>query len=196
METVHNTYFALRHGQSKANVAGIILSDLEDGKKDEWTLTTEGEKQVHESIQAAKTQGLLDATTIIISSPFSRARRTAEIAMEELSTSAIHFDDRLRERWFGDFEKTYNHGYEKVWEEDKKNPTHTLWHTESAIAVQERMANLVEELEKIHAGKTILLVSHGDPFMILQTWFRGQSAATHRDFPYVATAEIRKLERS
>ena len=36
---LNNKYFILRHGESKANVAEIIISDLENGIKEEFTLT-------------------------------------------------------------------------------------------------------------------------------------------------------------
>jgi probable phosphoglycerate mutase len=190
-----NSYFILRHGQSIANVAGIVLSRLEEGKKDEYTLTPEGEEQVRESVSKSKESGELTENTIIISSPFSRTRRTAEIAKEILgSTSDIIFDDRLRERWFGDWEKTDNSAYEKVWVEDKENPNHTHAHVESAHDVQERTLALIDDLESQYSGATILLVSHGDALQILLTGLYKQSPASHRDIPHLTTAEVRKVE--
>ncbi|MEN9557858.1 MAG: hypothetical protein RL141_227, partial [Candidatus Parcubacteria bacterium] len=67
---MNNRYFILRHGQSLANVAGIILSHLEDGKSDAYTLTEKGEDDVRASVRRAKEQDLLNVDTIIMSSPF------------------------------------------------------------------------------------------------------------------------------
>lgn len=110
-----NNYFGLRHGESVPNVAGIILSHQEDGLHDKQSLTRNGELQVNDSLEEVKKKAILDNETIIYSSPFSRCKRTAEIAKDILNIkSEIIFDDRLRERWFGDWEKTSNINYEKV----------------------------------------------------------------------------------
>lgn len=184
----------MRHGQSHANVAGIVLSHLEDGKKVEYTLTPVGEEQARGSAIKSKERGELDENTIIVSSPFSRAMRTAEIAKEVLGIpSDIVVDDRLRERWFGDWEKTDNSAYEKVWVEDKVNPHHTTANVESAFTVQQRVLSLVDDLEKQYNAKTILLVSHGDALQILLTGFYQQSPSTHRDLPHLETAEVRRV---
>jgi len=190
-----NDYFALRHGQSQANVAKIVLSDLEDGKKEEYTLTREGEGQVEISIRKAKGEELLGSDTVIYSSPFSRAKKTAEIAREILGVQEdIIFDDRLRERWFGDWEKTDNTAYEKVWKDDNKNPEHKEKNVESAAEVLKRTTALIKDLEEKYENKNILLVSHGDALQILQTGFLKISPAKHREVPHLNTAEIRKLK--
>jgi broad specificity phosphatase PhoE len=94
-----NNYFLLRHGESVPNVRGIILSHLSEGKKNQYMLTEQGEHQVFSSVREAKKESLLDEDTVIYSSPFSRCKRTAEIAREVLGAKKdIVFDDRLRER--------------------------------------------------------------------------------------------------
>ncbi len=189
-----NSYFILRHGQSHANVAGIILSHLEEGKKDEFTLTQKGEDEVRRSAGDAKESGLLDQNVMIISSPFSRCKRTAEIAKEILEADKdIIFDDRLRERWFGDFEKTSNANYQKVWDDDRNDPDHLIANVESANDVQRRTLACIDDLETKYVGQSILLVSHGDALQIMQTGLQQQSAAFHREIPHLETAEIRKL---
>jgi broad specificity phosphatase PhoE len=190
-----NSYFVLRHGQSTANVAGIILSDLEEGKKEEHTLTAEGENQVRVSVVKAMADGGLDENTVIYSSPFSRCKRTAEVAQEVLGVkNPIIFDDRLRERWFGDWEKTPNSNYQKVWDVDKVDPGHEEKNVESAADVQKRTTAFIVDLEKKYSRKNILLVSHGDALQILQTGFKKASPAIHRDLQHLNTAEVRKLE--
>ncbi len=190
----NNRYFVLRHGESKANVAKIVLSHLEEGQKSEYSLTPNGEGQVRDSVRRAKADGWLDEKTIIYASPLSRCRRSAEIAKEELGVrNDIVFDDRLRERWFGEWEKTDNSAYQKVWDVDKENPAHTQWSVESAQEVQSRMLQVVSDLEKKYSGKTILLVSHGDPLQILYTGVQKKSASAHRGVPHLQTAEIRAL---
>lgn len=194
MPTFHNRYFALRHGESKANVAEIILSHLENGVKEEFTLTERGEQQVRDSVKKAKAEGLLDEKIVIYSSPFSRCKKTAEIAKEVLGVKGeIHFDERLRERYFGDFEKTHNSNYQKTWDKDSSDPHHKHDNVESASEVQARTWSLIEDLEKEYVGKKILLVSHGDALQILQTGFLKKSPSEHRQIPHLETAEIREL---
>lgn len=184
----------LRHGQSNPNVAGIILSHPEDGRNPRYTLTPKGEADVLTSAQKARDEGLLDTDTLIVSSPFSRCVRTAEIVREAVGIEAeILLDDRLRERWFGDWEKTSNKNYQKVWDADRVNPAHILAGVESANDVQNRVLAFIKDLEERYVGKTILLVSHGDALQILQTGIEERSAAEHRDVPHLETAEIRKL---
>jgi broad specificity phosphatase PhoE len=152
-------------------------------------LTEKGEKQVRDSVSTAKGDD-----TIIISSPFSRCKRTAEIAAEVLGVNtAIIFDDRLRERWFGNWERKGNDNYEKVWEIDKVDPNHKIELVESAQDVQDRTASVVADCEKKYKGKKVLLVSHGDALQILQTWFRNVSPGKHRELTHLETAEIRKV---
>jgi probable phosphoglycerate mutase len=189
-----NEYFILRHGHSKANEAKIILSHLEDGKLEEFTLTEKGEEQVRNSAAKAKAEGALDETAVIISSPFSRCKRTAEIAREVLGVAEpVIFDDRLRERWFGNWERKGNDNYDKVWEIDKIDPDHKIELVESANDVQARTAALIEDCENKYDGKKIVLVSHGDALQILQTWFKKVSPARHRELTHLETAEIRKV---
>jgi len=192
-----NTYYFLRHGQSKANVAGIILSGLEEGKKSDYTLTEVGEAEILTSVVHARDQGILDQSTLIFSSPFSRCARSAEIVKEVLGLDQeISFDDRLRERWFGDWEHTSNEHYERVWEDDRLNSAHTIANVESADDVQRRTIALIQELEERYRDRVILLVSHGDALQILHTGLKGVSAATHRELAHLKTAEIRRWDVS
>lgn len=190
-----NSYLILRHGQSFANIAGIILSELEEGKKEEYTLSPRGEEEVHRSVLRAQEAGILNEKLLIVSSPFSRCRKTAEIAKEVLKIDQeILFDNRLRERWFGDWEKTPNVNYQRVWDEDRKNPDHTIAQVESANDVQKRTMALIADLERTYQGKTILFVSHGDTLQIMQTGCLQQSASIHREMLSLQTAEIRALQ--
>lgn len=191
---MHNTYFLLRHGQSAANLAGVILSDPKEGERADYRLTPLGEQQVRTSVTDAKERGELGSNTIIITSPFSRCRQTAEIAKEILKIEANPIIDvRLRERWFGDWEKTFLENYKKVWAADKLDPSHTIAHVESSQDVQVRSLALIAEIEAKYAGETILLVSHGDTIQILLTGLKHESAAYHRDIPHFETGELRKV---
>jgi probable phosphoglycerate mutase len=189
-----NTYFLLRHGESMPNILGVILSNLEEGKKDGYALTKNGEEQVWHSMKEAKAQGLLKEDTIIFSSPFSRCRKTAEVAKDVLGARAeIILDARLRERWFGDWEGTSNANYQKVWDKDVLNPDHKDANVESTTEVIARVVDLIRDVEDHRAGKNILLVSHGDVLQILQTFFENKPSSTHRELRHLKVAEVRRV---
>jgi broad specificity phosphatase PhoE len=189
-----NNYFALRHGESRANVANIIVSDPRDGERGEYTLTAKGEKQIIAAVEQAKSKNILDESTVIYASPFSRCKRSAEIARELLLVKdEVHFDDRLRERWFGAWEKTNTANYEKIWSVDYNRTGYEEHDAESADHVRERAVFLIEELEKTYARKNILLVSHGDVLQILQTTFLIRPATDHRMIDGLRTGELRQL---
>lgn len=191
---LNNEYFILRHGQSRANLEGIVVSHLNNGILEEYTLTMDGENQVRKSTKKAKDDGLLGSDTIIYASTFSRARRSAEIAKEVLGVEdEINFDERLIERNFGDWEKTDSTAYPKVWDVDIKDPHHKEFNVESTQEVLKRMTSVIKDLEEKYSGKKILIVSHGDPLQILETGFRKISSSLHRSVEPLKTAEIRSM---
>ncbi len=190
---LHNTYFVLRHGRSLANVQDIVLSDPKDGIVS-YGLAEEGRQQVKVSVTQAKANKVLDGTTIIVSSDFARTKETAEITKTILGVQEIFFTPKLRERWFGKWEKADSSSYQKVWDDDILNPHHKNHDVESTFEVLERTLSLVGELEEKYKGKTIVLVSHGDTLQILQTAFVGVQPSHHRHITPIQTAEVRKLE--
>jgi glucosyl-3-phosphoglycerate phosphatase len=194
LQQLHNRYFALRHGTSQANEQGIILSHPREGTKG-YGLTPEGREQVRASVMQAVMNGVLDASTIVYSSDFIRARETAEIASEILQSDGIVETTKLRERFFGNWEKTHNSNYQKVWDDDEKDAHHKNYGVESASEVLSRTTSLIVDLESLYQGRTILLVSHGDALQILQTAFENVSPTKHWQLSPLQTAEIRELSK-
>jgi probable phosphoglycerate mutase len=186
-----NRYFAMRHGHSIANQQGIIVSHPDNGR-DRFGLSELGRAQVKASLQNF---GLLDINTIIVSSDFSRARESAEIASVLLhSDESINLDLRLRERNFGELELSSDSGYENVWREDAVNPDHNHRGVESVNEVMSRVTSVVTEYEDQYSKATILLVSHGDAIQILQTAFARMEGSAHRQLEHLHTAQIRQLQ--
>ena len=184
----------MRHGESRPNVQGIIVSNPVDGPNPEYGLTKKGRQQVLDSILVAQNRDWLDAKTIIIASLFSRAYESAEIIAKVLGSSRrVISEGALRERWFGRFEKTSNQNYQKVWDKDRLDPNHREFGVETAVQVQDRVTDLVNILECRHVNKKFLLVSHGDALQILQTGFAKVSPALHRTMKHLEVAEIREL---
>lgn len=193
LKTLSNRYFVIRHGKSEANAQEIILSHPDEGTT-AFGLVDEGREQVRSSVEKAKAQGVLDSSTIVISSDFTRCRETAEIAREILGAGPVQLTPKLRERYFGNYERQSNENYQKVWDIDKDDHHHKEENVESAMEVQDRVTSLITELEQKYSGQKILLSSHGDALQILQTGFEKVPAAKHRDLPHLNTAEIRELK--
>jgi glucosyl-3-phosphoglycerate phosphatase len=186
---LRNRYFGLRHGESEANVLGIILSDPLEGVP-RYGLTARGREQVRASVLACAG---LDRDTIIYSSDFARARDSADVARVALGAGPTRLRAALRERGFGTWEGTTNANYDVVWARDREDPAHAERGVEPAVAVQGRTWALVQALEEVHRDRTLLLVAHGDALQLLATAFLRRPASEHRDVPHWAAGEVREL---
>jgi broad specificity phosphatase PhoE len=184
-----NRYSVMRHGQSKANVAGIIVSRIEADRRGDYGLSEVGRRQ---ALAAARDCGL-PQDTLIVSSDFSRARQSAELVRACLAAQEVIVTEALRERCFGDWEGTPTANYERVWAADAVDAGQAFDGVETAASVLDRATRLVADLEWRYSGLDILLVSHGDTLQILQTGFLNLDPSGHRRLPYLATGEIRRV---
>jgi len=185
-----NRYFMMRHGQSQANEQGVIVSHFSNGLSG-FGLTAEGRRQIELSLRE---QSVLDSDTVIVSSDFLRTRETAEVAAGILGTQPPRTSVLLRERYFGRYEEREDIYYSMVWQMDEKSDRNSEYGVESPEEVQERIQMLIHQLEEEYSGKTILLISHGDPLQIAQTWTEGVPAGLHRSLSHLKTGEIRELK--
>jgi broad specificity phosphatase PhoE len=184
-----NRYYAFRHGESLANVAGIIVSDPSVGTV-KYGLSEKGRRQVKESLSEADA---FDADSLVVSSDFRRTAETAEIIRQVIGAGPVLFDIRLRERFFGGWEGASHENYSKAWKKDACDPDQVFNGAESTNSVRERMWAVIQSLEDTYSEKTIILVSHGDPLMLLQTAFHAMESTEHRSLPYFKTAGWRLL---
>jgi GrpB-like predicted nucleotidyltransferase (UPF0157 family) len=184
---LRNRYFLMRHGQSKANVAKVIVSSLATDQNGDYGLTARGREQ---ALTAAVKSGL-PHDTVIFASGFARARETAEIVRERVGAPRVTVAGALRERYFGDWEVADTASYETVWADDQAGRTeHGV---EPVTAILDRTTAFVADVETAHAGQTILLVSHGDALQILQAGFLKLNPRSHRGIRHLETAEIRPV---
>jgi probable phosphoglycerate mutase len=186
-----NAYSVMRHGQSKANVAGIIVSRIENDRRGDYGLSQLGRTQALEAAQTCD----LPRDTVICSSDFSRARQTAEIVRANLGAPELDLKEALRERCFGEWEGSAADNYGRVWAADETDSPQ-VGGVEPAAAVLDRTTALIVDLERRYSDRHILLVSHGDTLQILQAGFLRMSPARHRRLPGLKTAEIRQLRLS
>jgi broad specificity phosphatase PhoE len=183
-----NRYSVMRHGQSKANVLGVIVSSVERDRGGDYGLTAEGRRQA----RAAACGSGLPAGTLICSSDFARAVETAGIAADCLGAAAAVTAPALRERYFGDFDGGPVSEYARVWATDAAGSA-PAGGAEPAAAVLDRVSAFIAGLEARHRDRDILLVSHGDTLQVLQAGFARIDPAAHRSLPHLETAEIRPV---
>ncbi len=185
ISSLSNRYIGYRHGQSNANVAGIISSDYDIGcfvGEGDHGLTAQGRKQAHEAtkslVELVGKERFERGDVIFVSSPFSRAKQTAEQTKGELLKMGLdvpmEINEGLRERCFGDFDQLALIYYNKVWPVDLVNSENTQYGVESVAEVCERVLGVVRSLEDKYENKVCILTSHADTLQITQTLFSGE----------------------
>jgi probable phosphoglycerate mutase len=194
VDRLTNRYSVMRHGQSKANLRGIIVSHIETDADGDYGLSDFGREQVLAAARASE----LPRGTLIYSSDFTRAAQTARLVQAHLHSPGVVLTPALRERDFGPWEGAPSGNYQHVWAADEAGgimpgSAHEDTGVESVHAVLARATALVIELEHQHVGRDILLVSHGDTLQILQAGFGRADPARHRGLPHLETAEIRRM---
>ncbi|MDN4610140.1 histidine phosphatase family protein [Arthrobacter burdickii] len=182
-----NCYMVMRHGESFANLRGIIASSIEADTQHEAGLTERGKRQVQ---AAAETSGL-GADVLLICSDFIRARQSADILAGVLGCGTTTIDPRLRERHFGKFDGTGVENYARVWAADSRGELTAS--VESVESVRSRVLSLLAEIEALHSGRAVILVAHGDTLQILETVFAGIPPREHRSLQPLLNAELRQL---
>ena len=184
--SLRNKFYALRHGQSEANVAKIISSDPKISTV-QHGLSNVGIEQVQASVSNFANAFKEDidckqyAGVALYASDFKRAWETADIFAKGLNAAGIPVktggvvkEIRLRERYFGKWNGQSDSHYNDVWKVDCEDPNHTENDVESVNSVVARTSGLVLEIEEDLKAKTdeiykIVLVAHGDVLQILQT---------------------------
>lgn len=122
--------------------------------------------------QAAETAAKLkgEKIDVLISSPLSRAVRTAEIIGDELGLKISEFPDEFREREFGVFEgKTFEECAVLKAELAKGNCS--LQPPEPHKDFAERVLKGLEYIHRKYSGKNILLVCHAGVIKVLYCYF-------------------------
>ncbi len=185
-----NRFFVARHGQAMSNKEGYLSSWPEP--HDGVHLTPEGEAQVRAAAGKLKEEKL----ELIFASDLKRTRQTAEL-IAEITGAELKFDERLREVGTGVFngkpEKDYNAFFPSL----EAKLTTAPEGGETLEDVRARMVQAVLDLDRAHQGRTILIVSHGDPLWVLETALTGEwsteALRAHGDALYLETGQAREL---
>jgi len=153
-------------------------------------------KGVLDAKQKAKSlKGKID---LIYASPILRAKQTAMIIADEIKVP-FFVDERLREIDMGILQ---NKAYEKFDEyivdkiSGKRDLNKKIENGESLNDVKQRAIQFILELEKIHRGKNILIVSHGGVLWMLEGEMKTLSPEQIRNFEIknYNLGELRKVE--
>lgn len=109
-----------------------------------------------------------EAIDAVFASPLRRAQETAEPIATQLGatvTTEPDLDEVCLNRWIG-----------QTWQDLRDDPDIKQYAAdplyvcdafEAATAVRDRVVRLTERLRQTHAGKAVVLVSHGDPLRVL-----------------------------
>ena len=166
----NNKYWAMRHGE-----ADNIIFDVIDSGDQDFHLTEKGRKQVAAAAKFLKPKKI----DLIFSSDLSRTWETSEIIAKAIGVP-VHFDKRLHEinlaSWSGrpgtDYRELFPHGEGNLAQRVEPN-------AESLVDVRTRVWSFLQEVERDHKGKKILIVSHEDTiWMISQVVFGWNEAET------------------
>ncbi|KAL3803564.1 hypothetical protein ACHAWO_012879 [Cyclotella atomus] len=217
---LNNYYYLLRHGQSTANVEGIISSARSLAGSTKHGLTLLGEQQGIDSagplidlIEEDLKNGELCSTKNVIfySSPFARAKETAYACLKGIDgegfkskvnelglnvSPAVALEDRLMERYFGRLDGKELSTYAYVWPVDMFLPTHTAFDAESVAAVSTRIRSAILDIDAKHStGNHIVLTSHADVLQITQVYAAGLENVGEFSSYRFGNGEVRRMGR-
>jgi len=156
----------VRHGQARCNVEDC-LDDVGDPQND---LTPLGIQQITDVAEHLKKEG----ATQIFSSPLLRTKHTSQILAEQLGLD-VSFDDRLREVGLGKYNGKREEDFAKArgsfdeWVKGKTADT-----MEPYQSLRTRIFAFMDDVIKENVGKTVIVVSHGDPISMLGAYGTGQ----------------------
>lgn len=151
----------VRHGQTNINLErrlqGITDNPLNDTGKEQALDTRK--KLKNEKID------------LIICSPLIRARQTADIINEGRNIEII-YDDRLKERNFGEYEGEYIKDYnvDEFWSY-RTNKKYKK--AENVRDFLNRIYKFLDEIKEKYKDKNILLVAHAGVSVAFKCYFQG-----------------------
>jgi probable phosphoglycerate mutase len=161
-----------RHGESAGNVArdaaeasGAALIEITERDMD-VDLSELGEEQARSLGRWLGERGD-EAPTVALASPYVRARRTAELAIEASGLDVeLVVDERLREREFGALDRLTHAGVAERFpqEAELRSRIGKFYHRppggESWCDVGFRVRSVLDSASREHEGERVLVVAH------------------------------------
>jgi broad specificity phosphatase PhoE len=152
----------LRHGQTAMSRANVFC-----GRGLDPALTDEGLAMANAFAAAYASR----QWTAIYSSPLARARATAEPLARRMQLT-VQTRDELAEIDYGDWDGLSVEEVARRWhDEHERWSADPAWnpptHGETAIALAQRMTNVIEEITDLHMDGNVLVVSHKASIRVL-----------------------------
>jgi isoleucyl-tRNA synthetase len=186
----NNNYYLMRHCGALSTQKNFLSS------YPETTFNPLTRKGVLDAKQKAKSlKGKID---LIYASPILRAKQTAMIIADEIEVP-LFIDERLREIDMGVLQNKPYEEFDKYIVDKvtgKRDLNKKIENGESLNEVRQRAINFILELERIHRGKNILIVSHGGVLWMLEGEMKALSSEQIRNFEVknYELGEIRKVD--
>ncbi|TAL48749.1 isoleucine--tRNA ligase [Patescibacteria group bacterium] len=162
-----NTYYVIRHGESLKNINGTVNSTNVIPSP----LTEHGKEEAKSAIKNLLNKGI----ELIITSPLTRAKETAEIIAGglNLKSGAIIEDERLIDIHFGSYEERPIDEYRALFASPAERFTKAPEGGENWQDLRRRMGEFIYDLDRKIEGKIILLVTHELPVRLLDAVVNG-----------------------
>jgi probable phosphoglycerate mutase len=177
---------AVRHGETEWNKATRIQGQLD------ITLNATGQWQAAQAAAALADEPI----AAVYASDLQRAAATAQ-AIAQPHGLAVRLHTDLRERHFGDMQGlTWQTIYEQhpevahAWR--ARVPDFAPAGGETLLALQARVAGVVQQLAAAHTGELIVLVAHGGILDMLYRLATGEALQTKREWD-LSNAAINRL---
>ena len=154
--------YLLRHGQTAMSRANVFC-----GRGLDPALTDEGLSMAHAFAAAYRSS----AWTAIYSSPLARAVATATPLAQAMNLSVV-VRDELAEIDYGQWDGLTTEVVERDWHDEYERWTaDPAWNPptggETAIALAQRVTNVIEEITDAHMDGNVLVVSHKASIRVL-----------------------------
>ncbi len=187
-----NEYFIMRHGHSEKNIEGIYNTHLENAEK--YHLTEEGVATVRANAEALKEQGVVFDR--IITSSFARTKETAMLVADILGIphDRVQIDQRMTELNVGIYEGKQYAEYHTLFKNVQERFTKAGEGAETFNDVRKRVGECLYELEATHKNEKILIVSHGDPLLMLSVVAKGGTPETFETYEYPEKGIVHRLD--
>lgn len=189
-----NKYFIMRHGGSEHNLKGLVDVAVEHSSR----LTEAGKTETKESVEKLRPEGI----DLVITSPFTRTKETAEIVREVLGLAKENVleDARLGEMNVKSYQGKTWADYHKDFPKTSEYFDRAKEGDESYKDVQSRIINFLFEVEEKYKNKKIVFVTHGCPAWLLTAATRVLDIdktlgliLNKKDFHYFENSEIQEL---
>jgi broad specificity phosphatase PhoE len=173
-----DTIWVVRHGESAGNVArdaaeaaGLATIDIPGIARDvDVPLSALGEVQAAALGRWFAALPVESQPTVVLSSPYLRARETAGIAMRaanlDMEDLSFRSDERLREKEFGVLDRLTKRGIQETYPEQfqLRAALGKFYHRppggESWCDVILRLRSIIDTLTRDHRHERVLIVSH------------------------------------